>query len=87
VIALAPRLLTDKAAAAYLSLPVACVRRLQEGRVIIDGRLRWDRVKLDALLDGHRRPGVQSPANENLTEADAALDRFLETQRHAAGSP
>jgi len=82
-----PRLLTEKAAAAYLSLPLACMRRLPEGRVIIDGRLRWDRLALDAWLDGNRRPGVQSSANENLTEADAALDRFLETQRHAAGRP
>lgn len=70
-------------AAAYLCIPLAAVRRLSAGRVRIDGRTRWDRVALDAWLDEQRNVKAQSPANENLTEADAALARFLETPRHA----
>lgn len=50
--AVEPRLLTAKDAAAYLSLPVAAVRRMLDGRVMIGGRTRWDRQALDALLDG-----------------------------------
>lgn len=84
--AVAPRLLTAEAAAAYLALPVAAVRRLLQGRVVIDGRTRWDRQALDAWLDGRpASPSLSPPANSNATEADQALDRFLATQGHAAG--
>jgi hypothetical protein len=82
-----PRLLDQAAAAAYLSLPLAAVRRLGAGRVRIDGRVRWDRVALDAWLDEQRGLRAQSPANENLTEADAALARFTEGPRHAPRRP
>jgi hypothetical protein len=80
-----PRLLTEGAAAAYLSIPVASLRRLTEGRVQIDGRVRWDRFALDAWLDGGQGKAAPFPANENPTDADQALARFLEAQGHAAG--
>ena len=41
-----PRLLDQKSAAEYLSLPAAVVGRMATGRVLIDGRTRWDRVAL-----------------------------------------
>lgn len=82
-----PRLLDLAKAAEYLSLPLAAVRRLSAGRVQIDGRTRWDRVALDAWLDDQRRVKAELPANENITEADAALARFLETSRHAPRRP
>lgn len=79
------RLLTAEAAAAYLSLPVAAVKRLAAGRVVLDGRVRWDRMALDAMLDAAFRPPAPSrPANENASEADLALARFLEAQPDAA---
>lgn len=79
---MSPRLLDQRSAAEYLALPLAAVRRLTAGRVQISGRVRWDRVALDAWLDAQRGVTVEAPANENHTEADAALERFLETQRH-----
>lgn len=82
-----PRLLDQAAAAEYLSMPLAVVRRLATGRVRIDGRVRWDRLALDAWLDEQRGVKAELPANENLTEADAALARFLETSRHAPRRP
>ena len=84
----APRLLDDRAAAAYLSLPVAALKRLgaAQGRVIIDGRVRWDRVALDAWLDGQSGGVATSPATIPPAVAnddpEAALDRFLADQRH-----
>lgn len=84
---MSPRLLDQKSAAEYLALPLAAVRRLTAGRVMIDGRTRWDRVALDAWLDERRGVRVAAPANENQTEADAALARFLETARHAPRRP
>lgn len=82
-----PRLLTADLVAAYLSIPVAAAKRMTVGRTLIDGRVRWDRLAIDAHLDGAPAPGVLSPANSNDTEADAALERFLEAQRHAARRP
>ena len=82
-----PRLLTAEDAAAYLSLPVAAVKRLLDGRVVISGRTRWDRCALDALLDGRAPDAALMPANSNETEADAALARFLATPRHAPRNP
>jgi hypothetical protein len=82
-----PRLLTAGLVAAYLSIPVAAAKRMTIGRTQIDGRVRWDRVAIDAHLDGTPAPGVLLAANANETEADAALERFLEAQRHAAWAP
>lgn len=85
--AVEPRLLTAKDAAAYLSLPVAAVRRMLDGRVVIGGRTRWDRQALDALLDGRSPDAALMPANSNDTDAEAALARFLATPRHAPRHP
>lgn len=82
-----PRLLTAEAAAAYLSIPVAAARRMLVGRTNIDGHIRWDRAAIDAHLDGRPAAGVLSPANCNEDEADAALARAREAQRHAARRP
>lgn len=74
----APRLLTEQAAAEYLSIPRAAMKKVAAGRTPIAGKIRWDRVALDAWLDEQR--GVQAkselPANED--SPDAALQRFSE---------
>jgi hypothetical protein len=83
----APRLLDDRAAAAYLSLPVAALKRLRQGRVIIDGRTRWDRFALDAWLDEQRGVVAPSAAGRrpaNQDDAEAALDRWTANKAHAA---
>lgn len=81
-----PRLLTAEMAAAYLSIPVASAKRLTIGRTVLDGRVRWDRVAIDAHLDGAPAPGVlsPSPANSNDDEADAALAQYLADQAHVS---
>ena len=83
-----PRLLDDRAAAAYLSLPVAALKRLRQGRVLIDGRVRWDRLALDAWLDG-QAAGVAPMAPAAVPavlqdDAETALDRWIADQRHVA---
>lgn len=78
-----PRLLTERDAASYLSLPLAHMRRLLAGRVVLDGRVRWDRVALDAWLDAQRGATPSSPANQNLNGSDAALAQFLADKNHA----
>lgn len=79
-----PRLLTERAAADYLSLPVAEVRRLTIGRVSVNGRVRFDRLALDRWLDGDRPAPQVSPSNENTSEADAALAAFIASHPHVA---
>lgn len=78
-----PRLLTERDAAAYLSIPVAGVRRLSAGRIVLDGRVRWDRVALDEWLDAQLARGPQSAANQNLTKADAALAGWIADEKNA----
>jgi hypothetical protein len=82
----APRLLTERAAAEYLSIPVAGVRRIAAGRVVLDGRVRWDRLALDEWLDAMRGRAPTSAANQNQTKADAALAEWLADQTNAARS-
>jgi hypothetical protein len=82
-----PRLLTDRAAAEYLSIPLTGVRKIMAGRVLLDGRVRWDRLKLDAWIDGLGGGASQSHANENPTGADAALAQFLADQKNASRRP
>lgn len=72
-----PRLLTERALADYLSLPVTRARQVMAGRIVLEGRVRWDRVALDAWLDGQRRDAPQLPANSNTSGPDAALAQFL----------
>jgi hypothetical protein len=81
-----PRLLTERAAAAYLSLPLAAMKRVQAGRVVLDGRVRWDRKALDDYLDGLRGAKL-TVANSNLSGPDAALAQFLADTQDAARRP
>jgi hypothetical protein len=81
-----PRLLTERAAAAYLSLPVAAMKRLQAGRVTLDGKVRWDRRALDEWLDALRGARPQS-ANQNASGPDAALAQFLADTQDASRRP
>lgn len=82
---LTPRLLTDRGAADYLSIPLASVARLDVGRVSVDGKLRFDRVAIDRWLDGEPAPAkVSAPLNENVSEADTALAAFKQSHPHAA---
>lgn len=80
---MSPRLLTERAAAAYLSIPVAGIRRIMAGRVVLDGRVRWDRVALDEWLDVMRGRGPTSAANQNQTKADAALAGWIADKTNA----
>lgn len=81
------RLLNETQAATYLGIPRAAIKRILVGRVPIDGRIRWDRVALDAWLDALRGVKTDAPANSNKTDADDALDRFLATSGHAPRRP
>jgi hypothetical protein len=78
-----PRLLTERDAAAYLSIPVAGVRRITAGRVVLDGRVRWDREALDEWLDGLRGRWPESAANQNQSKADAALAGWIADKTNA----
>lgn len=78
-----PRLLTEKAAADYLSLPVAGVRKIVAGRVVLDGRVRWDKVALDEWLDSMAGKVAPNAANQNLSAPDAALAGWLADQTNA----
>lgn len=82
-----PRLLTDRALADYLSLPLCRARKVMAGRVVLEGRVRWDRLALDAWLDGLRGAAPPAPANTNLSGPDAALAQFLAGSQDAAGRP
>jgi hypothetical protein len=79
-----PRLLTDKAVADYLSLPLTVARKVMAGRVVLGGRVRWDRLALDTWLDEMRGARAQSAANSNMTGPDAALAQFLAGSQDAA---
>jgi len=81
--ALLPRLLTEQAAADYLSLPRACMKKVAAGRTAIAGRVRWDRIALDAWLDEQR--GVEAKLSPPPAEdsPDAALQRFSERFENA----
>lgn len=80
-----PRLLTDAEAAAYLSIPTTSLRRLNVGRVVLDGRVRWDRLAIDAWLDqvgGLTSPGPARADAVRLDEnPDAALERFIRLKK------
>jgi hypothetical protein len=83
-----PRLLTEEAARDYLSIPLAAVRRLtvEQGRTMVDGYVRYDRLKIDRWLDGEPAP-APSAANANETAAASALARFKQSHPHAARRP
>ncbi len=79
--AVQPRLLTLEEAAAYLSLPLATTRKLGIGRINLGGKLRYDRLTLDAYLDERQGRLATVGADETPEAALAAWKK----QRHAAG--
>ena len=81
---MSPRLLTERAVAEYLSLPITAVRKVMAGRLVLEGRIRWDRQALDAWLDAMRGGAPSSVANTNLSGPDAALAQFLADTQNAA---
>lgn len=82
-----PRLLTDRALADYLSLPICRAAKVAAGRVLVEGRIRWDRLAVDAWLDAQRGVTPPAPANTNLSGPDAALAQFLDGSQDASGRP
>lgn len=79
------RLLTEKEAAEYLSLPAASVRKLPFGHVRLGMRHRYDRKVLDSHLD--RMGGLDSSAELNVNKADAELARFIADHPDVARGP
>lgn len=82
-----PRLLTERAVAEYLSLPLCRARKVMAGRLVLEGRVRWDRVALDRWLDELRGAKPDAAANQNLSGPDAALAQWLSDTSNAAGRP
>ncbi len=79
-----PRLLTEQAAAEYLSLPRAAMKLIKAGRTAIAGRIRWDRLALDAWLDEEAGIAAKSPAvGQNDDDPEAAFDRFDQDFKNA----
>ena len=74
------RLLTLDEAAAYLAIPKAAVKRVPVAPVNVGGRLRWDRVALDAWLDqeaGLTPPSPPQAMPSTGTSPDDLLDQWL----------
>jgi len=73
------RLMTLDAAAAYLCIPKAAVKRLPVHPVNVGGRLRWDRNALDAWLN--EEAGLQPPPQSSTgSTPDDALEEWLTDQ-------
>ncbi len=85
--AILPRLLTEQAAADYLSLPRASMKKVAAGRTTIAGRVRWDREALDAWLDEQHGTGAKMPDPPADDSPDAALLRFAERFEDAPRRP
>lgn len=82
---MSPRLLTDRGVAEYLSLPLCRARKVMAGRLVLEGRVRWDRVALDAWLDAQRGVAASSAANTNTGGPDAALALWRANKPNASG--
>lgn len=82
---LTPRLLEAAEAAAYLNVPVKAFVREPIGRVLICGRIRYDRVALDEWLDERRGCAPVLGDGHSEDDADAALARFAQSFERAAG--
>ncbi|RYG17699.1 MAG: DNA-binding protein [Caulobacteraceae bacterium] len=82
-----PRLLTEKEAAAYLSLPVTEVRKLTFGRLRMGVKVRYDRKALDANLDAMSGLAPLSAGAALIAPpdtADAAFERFAQSHPDVA---
>lgn len=80
---MSPRLLTEEQAAEYLNVPRAEINRRGIGRIRLGIRTRYDRLALDAWVDAQRSDGSTLAADEEETP-EAALERIVERERHAA---
>lgn len=72
-----PRLFDERQAAAYLSLPVISLKRLTCARVVVDGRLRWDRRALDAWIDQQTGLEVVTTSPDQPQDADAMCEAYF----------
>jgi hypothetical protein len=81
---IAPRLLDETEAAAYVGVPLKAFRRDPIGRVVVCGRVRFDRFAIDAHLDN--LSGLKPDLRPSVVEDDpeAALARFLAGPRKDA---
>lgn len=77
VIGRIPRLLGKAQVAQYLNIPLSSVNKLVVGRVIIDGRTRWDIAIIDRWLDELAGPAPNRSSSQDQSEAEIALERFL----------
>lgn len=75
--ALPPRLLDEAEAAAYLEVPVKAFRREPIGRVVVCGRVRFDRFAIDAYLDNLSGLAPKSVLSTGEDDPEAALARHL----------
>lgn len=82
--AFGPRLLTERQAADYLSLPLTDVQKLSFGRIVLGTKQRFDRKALDAHLD--RLSGLASQSVTPQSDAEAALADFIASNPHVARS-
>lgn len=82
--AITPRLLTDKQAADYCSLPLRTFIKLGIGRVRLGAKVRFDKIALDIHLS--RLSGVEAPAEVAPADDDpeAAIRRFMSTRANAS---
>lgn len=89
---MSPRLLTAEQAAAYLGeIPVAAFKRMALGVVPLGAHIRYDRVALDAYLDGLAGMPPQSPPAGALRadndDPEAAFERSAPDFSHAPRRP
>ena len=83
---LTPRLLSAAEAAAYLNISARAFVRLGVGRVRLGVRILYDRVAIDAWLDG--LSAVDSRFDSRPSDdPEAALARFLAREPDAARRP
>jgi len=69
------RLLTLDETATYLAIPRSRVKGIPVPPVNVGGRLRWDRVALDAWLD--KAAGLEPQSSGGLTTADDPYQKWI----------
>ncbi len=60
------------------------MRLVLVGRTLIAGKVRWDRLALDAHLDELSGIAAKSPTTAGEDDADAALERFFGRPDHSS---
>lgn len=81
---LAPRLLDEDQAADYLGVPLKSFRRDPIGRIVVCGRVRFDRFAIDAHLDNLSGLAPKSAPLVVEDDPEAALARFKAGSRKDA---